>query len=339
MRNQGTIKNSVTVKGVGLHSGNPVVVTLLPSEVNTGVVFARTDLPGRPEVPFTRHSTGQRERQTTIVGRDQAEVQTVEHLVAGLYCLGIDNVRVEVSGPEVPGMDGSGLAFAEAIQKAGRIEQRSPRRLFRLDKVLAIHHGDASIVAYPKATPGLRVTYTVHFPELNGAGTQTYSFDVTEEGFLKEVAPARTFCLEAEAEMLRTKGLGQGASTSNTLVLGKSGPIENAFRFPEELARHKILDLLGDLSLVGSDLQAHIIAHRTGHRANRELVELLADRFEELENRGLLQVDTGLDVREILKIIPHRYPFLFIDRVVELTGYQRAVGIKCVSINESYFQA
>jgi UDP-3-O-[3-hydroxymyristoyl] N-acetylglucosamine deacetylase/3-hydroxyacyl-[acyl-carrier-protein] dehydratase len=265
-------------------------------------------------------------------------VQTVEHLVAGLYCLGIDNVRVEVSGPEVPGMDGSGLAFAEAIQKAGRIEQRSPRRLFRLDKVLAIHHGDASIVAYPKATPGLRVTYTVHFPELNGAGTQTYSFDVTEEGFLKEVAPARTFCLEAEAEMLRTKGLGQGASTSNTLVLGKSGPIENAFRFPEELARHKILDLLGDLSLVGSDLQAHIIAHRTGHRANRELVELLADRFEELENRGLLQVDTGLDVREILKIIPHRYPFLFIDRVVELTGYQRAVGIKCVSINEPYFQ-
>ncbi|HMS15895.1 MAG TPA: UDP-3-O-acyl-N-acetylglucosamine deacetylase [Planctomycetota bacterium] len=338
MRNQGTIKNATTIRGIGLHSGDQVTVTLLPAEPHTGVVFYRTDLPGRPDVPFHLRSTGSRERQTALVGRDQAEVQTVEHLVAGLHCLGIDNARVEINGPEVPGMDGSGLPFAEAIQKAGRVEQKAPRKHFRLDKVLAIHQGDASLVAYPKDTPGLRVTYTVHFPELNGAGTQTFTIDVTEDGFLKEIAPARTFCLEAEALALRTMGIGKGATTSNTLVLQKSGPIDNTFRFPEELARHKILDLLGDLALLGADLQAHVVAHRTGHRANRDLVSQLAQRLEDLETRGLVQSDTGLDVREILKIIPHRYPFLFVDRVVEFVGYQRAVGIKCVSFNEPYFQ-
>lgn len=338
MRNQGTLKSSCTIRGVGLHSGSNVTLTLLPAESGSGIVFCRTDLPGLPEVPLDKDSTASRERQTALLGRDHAEVQTVEHLVASLFWLGIDNARIEISGPEVPGMDGSGKAFVEAIQQAGRVEQKAPRKHFRLDQVLAVRHDDASLVAYPKDTPGLRVTYTLHFPELNGIGSQTCTLDLSEEGFVKDVAPARTFCLEAEAEALRAAGLGLGASTQNTLVLGKSGPIENSFRMPEELARHKILDLLGDLSLLGMDLQAHIVAFRTGHRANRELVGQIAARVEDLESRGLIQSDTGLDVREILKIIPHRYPFLFVDRVVELTGYQRAVGIKCVSFNEPHFQ-
>ena len=338
MRNQGTIKSPVTIQGIGLHSGGEVTLKLTPSESDTGVVFVRSDLPGKPSVRLSRLTAGERDRQTALVGENKTEVQTVEHLAAGLFALGIDNVQVEIDGPEVPGMDGSGLPFVDALRKAGRQEQKAPRKTFALDETIAIQMGDSNIVAYPRSEPGLRVTYTLHFPELNGQGSQTVTVDITEDGFVKDVAPARTFCLESEARALQEAGLGKGADTTNTLVLGQDGPIDNEYRFPDELARHKVLDLIGDLSLLGADLQAHVVAHRSGHRANRELVSRLANRLEDLEDRGTIQADTGLDVREILKIIPHRYPFLFVDRVTELVGYQRAVGLKCVSFNEPHFQ-
>lgn len=337
MRNQRTIKSPVTIKGIGLHSGDEITVTLRPAEADTGIVFVRTDLPETPRIPLRRESVVHRDRQTAIA-EGQAEVQTVEHLSASLLALGVDNVEIEINGTEVPGMDGSGLPFVDKLREAGRAELKAPRKRFSLDQTVAVRQGDSTIVAYPNDDSGLRLSYTLHFPQANGFGSQSVTVDLTEEHFVSDIAPARTFCLEAEAEALKEAGFGQGANTRNTLVLGADGPIDNKFRFRDELARHKMLDLVGDLALLGCDLDAHIVANRTGHAANRELVARLGERVVELENRGVIQADTGLDVREVLKIIPHRYPFLFVDRVIELVGYQKAVGLKNVSFNEPHFQ-
>jgi len=337
LRNQRTIKNPVQLKGAGLHSGEEATVSLHPAESDAGVVFVRGDLAGAPRIPFTHQSVVQKSRQTAIAA-GAAEVQTVEHLSAACFALGIDNLEVRVDGPEVPGMDGSGLPFVEALKEAGRVELKAPRKRFTLDETIAVRSGDTSIVAYPREDPGLRLSYTFHLPEMNGFGSQCVTLDFTEETFVSGIAPARTFCLKSEAEELKSAGFGRGASTDNTLVLAADGPVDNEFRFNDELARHKMLDLVGDLALLGCDLDAHIVATRTGHAANRELVRQLGDRLVDLENRGVIQADTGLDVREILKIIPHRYPFLFVDRVIELVGYQRAVGLKNVSFNEPHFQ-
>jgi len=200
-----------------------------------------------------------------------------------------------------------------------------------------LREGETSITVFPNEG-GLKVSYTLSYPKNGSMASEYVSLDVDQGHYLSEIAPARTFCLEREARALQEAGLGRGASTANTLVIGDQGVVGNSFRMGEELARHKILDLLGDMALLGADLHAHVVAVRSGHSANRELVGRLLERTAELENRGRIQRDTGLDIKEILKIIPHRYPFLFIDRVIELEGYRRAVGIKNVSFNEPYFQ-
>ncbi len=335
LRNQRTLKSAVTVRGTGLHSGTECSVTLRPAEAGNGVVFVRTDLPGRPRIPLRIENVVARERRTAIALGD-ADVHTVEHLTASLYALGVDNVDIEIDGVEVPGLDGSSLPYAEVIRGAGRLEQKAPRKSFALDQAVAAQDGEASIAAF--AGEGLDLSYTLHYPGVIGLGTQCVSLKVREESFLSEIAPARTFCLEAEVKALQELGLGKGANTRNTLVLGPNGVMENALRFADEPARHKLLDLLGDLALLGCDLEARVVATRSGHDENQKLVRLIAARQRELEARGVLQSDTGLDVREILKILPHRYPFLFVDRVIELEGWQRAVGIKSVSFNEPHFQ-
>jgi UDP-3-O-[3-hydroxymyristoyl] N-acetylglucosamine deacetylase/3-hydroxyacyl-[acyl-carrier-protein] dehydratase len=273
----------------------------------------------------------------TAVGNGAAEVHTIEHFAASLLALGIDNLEVEIDGPELPGMDGSGLPFVDALRKAGRAEQKAPRKLFRLDETVAIQNGDSSIVAFP-SEGGLRISYTLSYPEIEGLRSQHVALDVEEDRFIADIAPARTFCLESEARALQDAGYGQGANTRNTLVIGEQGLVGNTLRFDDEPARHKILDLVGDLSMLGADLQANVVAIRTGHAMNHELVRKVGARMAELETRGVIQRDTGLGIQDILKIIPHRYPFLFVDRVIELVGYQRAVAIKNVSFNEPFFQ-
>ena len=336
MRNQRTIKSSVSLSGIGLHSGEDVNLSLLPAEADQGVRFIRIDLPDRPVIPFDFDHLARHDRQTTVAN-GSAEVNTVEHLGAGLLALGIDNCTVEIDGPEVPGMDGSSLPFVEALRKAGRSELKAPRRAFTVDEVVAVHDDEASIVAFP-ADQGLEVTYTLSYPPETGLSPQHVTLTINEDCFVSEIAPARTFCLESEARALQAAGYGKGANTSNTLVIGREGLVDNEFRLGDELARHKVLDLIGDLSLLGADLKARVVATCSGHGTNHALVRKLRSRMRDLEGRGLLQRDTGLDVREILKIIPHRYPFLFVDRVVELQGYKRAVGLKNVSFNEPYFQ-
>ena len=336
MRSQQTLQTAFQVKGIGLHSGNEVSAKVLPAKAGVGIVFVRTDLDGRPEISGDWRSAVQRQRQT-VLKSGPAEVQTVEHLMAALSGLRVDNAIVEMNAPELPGMDGSSREFVDRILAAGLREQKPPRKSFKLDKTIVVEGSEGSIVAFP-CSEELRVSYTLDYPEETGLPSQHVAGTINPESFAREFAAARTFCLEAEAESLQAAGLGLGANTQNTLVIGNDGVIDNAFRFPDELARHKVMDLIGDLSLLGADLKAQIVATKSGHAMNLELVRRLRDCLETLENQGVLQRETGLDIREIMKIIPHRYPFLFLDRVVEIDGFKRAVAIKNVTFNEPQFQ-
>jgi UDP-3-O-[3-hydroxymyristoyl] N-acetylglucosamine deacetylase/3-hydroxyacyl-[acyl-carrier-protein] dehydratase len=297
----------------------------------------RADLPGAPRVPADAGHLAVRNRRTALVGEGGAEVHTVEHLLACCTGLRIDNLTVEVNGPEVPGMDGSARPFVDLLRSLGVVEQRAPRREIVVEEPVAVSAGeDAALVAFPFDT-GFKVSYTLDYGHAF-LGVQHVSFVVTEERFAEEIAPARTFCLESEAEALRRAGMGLGASYENTLVVGETGVVGNTPRWPDEFARHKVLDLLGDLFLAGADLRGHVQAHRTGHAANLRLVERIVDVVRRQEVEGRLRRPSGLDPAQIRRILPHRYPFLMVDRVIEIEGFRRAVGVKNVTVNEPYFQ-
>ena len=339
-KTQRTIKSPVTLSGVGLHTGETANLTLLPAEADTGVTFVRVDLQHRPHIRACPEHIGKRQRRTALEFGG-AEVHTVEHLFAAFSGLGIDNIQIEMDGPEVPGMDGSSQPFVENILRAGIQDLKAPRRQFKLDRPITIQNGDATLFALPSNDDALHIEYTLDYRgSQNGASElplQRYSVQFSEESFTENIAPARTFCLESEAEKLRAAGRGKGANTQNTLVIAGGGVLENELRFHDEFARHKVLDLIGDLYLLGMDLKAHVFATRTGHQDNMELVRRLIELHHDREVKGLVTKDTGLDINEIRRILPHRYPFLLIDRVIEIDGHRRAVGLKNVTINEAFF--
>ncbi len=334
---QQTIAGPATLEGRGLHTNREVEVVLRSAEPGSGVTFVRTDLPGAPRIPLATARVENRGRRTCLV-EGEAEVHTVEHLLACFTALSIHNAVVEMSGPELPGLDGSALPFLEAIRSAGIEAQKAARPVLTLGReiVVDVPRDDVMLMAGP-GEGGLFLTYTLDYktPEIP---LERLSLVLTPETFEREIAPARTFCLESEAEALRAAGLGQGADYQNTLVVGRDGkPKENTLRFPDEYVRHKVLDLIGDLYLLGAELRGRVIALRSGHLANQELVRRLREIHRE-EQRAAERREQVLDIREVMRILPHRYPFLMIDRVLELDGYKRAVGIKNVSINEPFFQ-
>jgi UDP-3-O-[3-hydroxymyristoyl] N-acetylglucosamine deacetylase/3-hydroxyacyl-[acyl-carrier-protein] dehydratase len=224
-----------------------------------------------------------------------------------------------------------------ALSDAGVVDQKVPRKHFELEEPVIVEGDRCSLSAYPAKDGSLSLSYTLDY-EGNSVGSQFYEVQVDEEAFTQEIAPARTFCFQSEVEALRDRGLGKGANYENTLVIEGDGVIDNELRFKNEFVRHKLLDLVGDLFLINADLSARILALKTGHRNNIDLVRLIVDEIQRQETRGLLTRDSGLDIKEIFDLLPHRYPFLLIDRVVEMEGYRRAVGLKNVSINEPFFQ-
>ncbi len=332
-RKQRTLRTVVEFSGVGLHSGEQIRARLLPAPQDHGVEFVRTDLPDAPSIPahITYHSA--KERRTRLQ-RGGAEVDTVEHLLAVCTGLGVDNLTVELSGSEMPGLDGSALELMNLVRQAGLVDQAADARVFRLDQPVYVRQGNATLVALPSDKEGLTLQYVASFdePGVDGGSVQ---LELSPETFAKEIAPARTFCLASEVAALQQAGFGKGATRENTVVLGDA---DVQFRLPAEPVRHKLLDLLGDLRLLGAELHAHIIATRSGHATNAEFVRRLYDLMQAMETGGLIRRESGLDVREILRLLPHRYPFLLIDRVVEIDGFRRAVAIKNVSINEPFFQ-
>ncbi len=326
-------------RGVGLHSGIETHITVQPAEAGTGITFVRTDLEGEPEVRACGANLRPRERRTCLKS-GTAEVYTAEHLLATFWAMSVDNARVLINGEEVPGMDGSAREFAAAIKAVGTTELKPLRTRYTVREPIYVREGEATLIALP-GEGGLSVDYHLDYPQLNGDAPtrQTVSLQVSSESFEKNVAMARTFVFEDEVERLRAAGLGKGANFQNTLVVSAEGSIrENELRCDDELARHKILDLLGDLSTVGMDIDTHLIATRSGHSLNMKLVQQILEVIEAEENQGEVVHESGLDIRDILNLLPHRYPFLLVDRVVELEGYTRAVAIKNVTYNEPFFQ-
>lgn len=338
-RSQRTVKAAVEYRGIGLHSGKEVHVTVRPAEPGNGVTFVRTDIEEQPEVRAHGANMKARERRTCIQD-GKAEVYTCEHLLAALYALGVDNAVVEIDGEEVPGMDGSAAPFVRGLREVGVVDQRAARRVYQVKEPIYVREGGASIVALP-GNGRLTVEYHLDYQANNGvvaSARQTVGFELNAEVFERDIAPARTFVFEHEVEALRASGLGKGASPQNTLVVGPKGTDGKALLWEDELARHKVLDLIGDLANVGVDLDAHIIATRSGHGLNMQLVKHLIEAIEREQEQGDVVLEAGLDIRDILKLLPHRYPFLMLDRVIELEGFKRAAAIKNVTINEPFFQ-
>ncbi|MEM7165240.1 MAG: UDP-3-O-acyl-N-acetylglucosamine deacetylase [Planctomycetota bacterium] len=334
---QRTIVGDIELQGVGLHTGAEVTMRLRPAPPDSGVTFVRTDLEPAVRIPLTLENRREHPRRTAIANGD-AEVHTVEHLLAVLNVLGIQNLDVEITGPEVPGMDGSAAIFLEKIEAVGVESQGARGRTLTVTEPVAVQANGASIVALPARD--FRVSYTLHY-EASPPITQFCATEVTEETFRKDIAPARTFVMEAEVEELRNRGLGLGASTQNTLVIGDKGVVvDNELRFQDEFVRHKVLDLLGDLYMMGVRFSGHIVAHRSGHELNTQLAEKLLTTFtreREVEDI-LISAHRGLDIRQVMKVLPHRYPFLLVDKVLSVEGDNRAVGLKNVTYNEDFFQ-
>ena len=266
MTAQRTIAKEGRVAGCGLHSGEHVDVVFKPAPVDHGMVFVRTDLEGSPSIRAHPDRLCQRMRRTAMAEGD-VEVHTTEHFLAAAYGLGIDNLIIEINGVELPGLDGSAMEFANCLREAGIVEQDTARNDYNLEETITVKVGDAHLVAMPYAE-GLKITYTLddHGGALKGA--QMVEVEVNENDFMEQIAPARTFCLAQEVEALRAMGLGKGATYQNTCVFDGEKVVDNELRFTDEPARHKMLDLIGDLAHTTRRVNCHIIAMRSGHREN-----------------------------------------------------------------------
>ena len=270
---QCTLGATVSQAGVGLHSGAETQVRVLPAAANTGRIFVRTDLPGSPTVPARVEAVKQTLLSTELAAQD-ATVRTVEHLLAALIGLGIDNARIEIDGPEVPLMDGSAQVWVNALQAVGQQTQSAERRVWTITQPLWVRDQDAFVVAIPADTT--RLTYGIDF-DLPAIGNQWYSWSPAPSSFTQEVAPARTFGLAHQIEYLRTQGLIKGGSLENALVCDRDGWVNPPLRFENEPVRHKLLDLLGDLSLLGTLPTAHIMAYKASHHLHVQLAKALLD--------------------------------------------------------------
>ena len=365
-KKQQTIKDEVTMSGVGLHTGSITSMTFKPAPVNTGYVFVRTDLAGSPEVKGIVDNVVEIARGTTIANGD-ARVHTVEHVLAAMVGMGIDNCRIELSNNEPPVGDGSSLPYVEMIQKAGTVEQDEERRELVITDTIRYVDEDrgTEIVALPNDE--YRVTVMVDYKNPALGSQHTGLFNLEGE-FEKEFAPARTFCFLHEVETLFEQGLIQGGNLENAIVivdkelsddelksklksmkiegnavLGSHGILnDQKLRFRNEPARHKLLDMIGDLALIGAPIRAQLLAARPGHAANIEFARKVRKLYEQQESVRRYQPSPteGLvfDAQAILKMMPHRYPFLMVDRITKFdTETNTIVGIKNVTFNEPQF--
>lgn len=366
VEHQRTIKTPVSFSGVGLHTGNASTITFHPAPENYGYRFVRTDIPNCPEIPALVDNVVDISRGTTLAV-DDTKVHTVEHVLAALAGLQIDNCKIELTSNEPPVGDGSAMPYVEALLQAGFEEQKAPKDYLIIDQTVRYINEEkgVEIVALPNEDFRVTVMIDYHNPAL---GSQhTGMFDLHKE-FIGEFAPARTFCFLTEVEMLREHGLIKGGNIDNaivivdkdmssselqtlckkleiedTVVLGTNGVLNNRqLRYKNEPARHKLLDMLGDLALVGAPMKAQILAARPGHASNIEIARKIRKLYEQKQILKKFQVkksnDAVLDIGAILKAMPHRYPFLLVDRVTDFDlENNRIIAYKNVTINEPFF--
>ena len=292
---QRTIAEKISCTGIGLHSGEPVHLTLHPARAGSGITFVRTDLAHPVEIA-ARHEALVSTNLATTIGRGDATISTVEHLLSALYALGIDNVRVEVDGPEIPVMDGSAAPFVYLLRTAGRFDQRSERHTLRIREALEVRDGDRHIRIEPG--DGLSVDYSVDFSHPAIGRQQLEHFSLDDRAFERDIARARTFGFLRDVEALWRAGLAKGGNLNNTVVMDDDRVLnQEGLRFPDEFVRHKVLDLIGDLALVGMPIEGHITACRAGHALHQALVQKLLDTPEAWIVEGLMAPvpDTATD--------------------------------------------
>ncbi len=317
MRLQRTLKTTVECEGVGIHTGEAVKMRITPAPAHAGIVFVRKDLDGEPRVPARCGNVVGTDRRTVIGARD-ARISTVEHLMAAFYVAGVDNAVVELWGPEVPDLDGACAGLYNLLRSAGTREQAAVARRFRVARAARVDDGDAWIEAEP--ADALEVVYELRY-EKEGLAARV---ECGPDDFARH-AGSRTFCLEDEVETLLKAGYGRGARKDSVLVLGRKSTRETV----EEAAGHKILDFLGDLALVGGRVTGRFVCHRSGHAQNRRMAQMVSEESTPQEG--------AFEVTDIMEVLPHRFPFLMVDRVLKMEGDERAVGVKNVTINEAHF--
>jgi UDP-3-O-[3-hydroxymyristoyl] N-acetylglucosamine deacetylase/3-hydroxyacyl-[acyl-carrier-protein] dehydratase len=329
--NSGPVRRSVrraaTLEGIGMHTGAMSNVTFRRAELGTGVVFRRVDLDGAPEIPARLANVTAVERRTTLAS-GKAQVHTVEHLLAAVTALQLDDLVIEIDGPEPPILDGSFLPFYRALVEAGPEDVGGEILEYVVRDSFHVADGESAYLVGPAS--GLRLATTIEFPHPL-IGRQSTEFTIDAATFAAELAPARTFGFVREVEALRAKGLIGGGSVDNAVVLDEQGVIGTTLRWPDEFVRHKAADILGDLALVGGRVRAHIVATKPSHRGNVALGRALV---RHVQHPGR----PALDLRAILDIIPHRYPMLLVDRILEIEPGRRITGIKNVTFNEPFFQ-
>jgi UDP-3-O-[3-hydroxymyristoyl] N-acetylglucosamine deacetylase/3-hydroxyacyl-[acyl-carrier-protein] dehydratase len=334
---QKTIKGEGGISGKGMFGGKDARVVFRPASEDTGVVFVRTDVSEPVRISAIAPNLAERSRRTTIKKGD-VSVETVEHCLAAISGMEIDNVIVEVDGVELPAPGCSSAEYFKILKNIGVAEQNSSRKEFVINEPITVSAGNASIYALPNIDGSLSVTYDLDYNGHTGIGRQTYSCRLAPDVFEKSLAPARTFLLEAEARQFQARGMGTHLGPRDVLVIDSDGPIKNSFKFPDECARHKIVDLIGDLALVGRPVFGRIIAQKSGHSLNQQLVRKLYEAAQRLERIQKFGTDAILDIRRIQKILPHRFPFLLVDKIIEIQGDTRIRGVKNVTFNEQFFQ-
>ncbi len=363
---QRTIKQPVTMTGVGLHTGVTTTMTFKPAPENSGIRFKRVDLGGEPEVPALVDFVIDIARGTTI-GIGEAKVYTVEHVMAALVGLQVDNLIIELNNQEPPIGDGSAKPYVDMLLKAGFERQNAPKDYLIIDQAVEYHNEEKGVDIVALPTDDYRVTVMVdyHNPAL---GSQHSGLFNLEKEFVTDFAPCRTFCFLHEVEMLHSQGLIKGGNLDNAIVivdrdlgddeikriaaklgikdsviLGNSGVLNNrSLHFKNEPARHKLLDLMGDLALIGVPFKAQILAARPGHASNIEFARIirklyqqkkLVRKFQHERKEGVV-----FDINAIKKILPHRYPMLLVDKIIDFKIDERIVGVKNVTVNEPFFE-
>ncbi len=317
-------------------------MTIKPAEVGKGFVFRRVDLYGKPEIIPLSSNVTELVRSTTI-SNGNAKVHTIEHVLSALAGCGVDNAIIEVDASEPPILDGSARPFVNLVLEAEPVEQEKEREYYQLPEPLSVTSGNRSMIALPY--DGFRITCTS--ADDRGSHVQHLSIDLDPETFVAQIAPARTFTVYEDIEELLKLGKIRGGSLDSAIVIkGDKILSKEPLRFEDEFVRHKILDIVGDLALLGKPLKAHIIAVRPGHSLNSDLTGKIAERMkskgkpsqEKKKNKSVVLPDeTELDVRRVLDVLPHRFPFVMIDRVISIQGNEVLVGIKNVTINEPFF--
>jgi UDP-3-O-[3-hydroxymyristoyl] N-acetylglucosamine deacetylase / 3-hydroxyacyl-[acyl-carrier-protein] dehydratase len=342
---QKTIKKEISYSGIGLHTGDTTKVVFKPAKENSGIQFLRTDIPNSAPIKAIVEKVIGVTRGTTI-GEGEVRVHTVEHIMAALSGLGIDNILIEVNASEPPVADGSSMPFIEVLQKAGIVEQNAEKTYLTITEPVEYSRDGVSLVILPADEFKINCTINYDHPVL---GTQYLSLVINEENFINELAKSRTFCFDYEIETLKREGLAKGGNLNNAIVIGEKKIHNEGLRFNDEFVRHKILDLIGDLYLIGKPIKGHINAVKCGHSANIAFAKEIFKKSKEVPmhkvNNETNQQTAGeqiqgrvLDINAIRATIPHRYPFLFIDKVIITEDEKKAVGFKNLTMNEEFFQ-